>query len=420
MPRSENQIPSYRPHKSGQARVTLNGHDVLLGKYGSAASKAEYDRITGEWIANGRKSPQAPKDLAISELIERYRQHVETYYRKPDGTLTSEVDNIRQALRPLRFIYGKQPAGEFGPLKLKALRGMMMKPNPPWLKKPGPGWARRNINKATGRIKMLFGWATECELISQSVYHGLLAVKGLKQGRSEARESKQVAPVDDAIVNATIPHLSSVVAAMVKVQRLTGARPGEVCIMRTADIETAGEVWIYKPAEHKTAHHGKQRTISIGPRAQEILRPFLKPLNPTAYIFNPADAVAEMRERRSLERKTPAGQGNTVGTNRRRQPKRNPGERYNRASYRKAIARACAQAFPAPDDLIGNPQAIADWQRDHHWHPHQLRHSAATEIRKRFGLEGAQHVLGHATPNMTLTYAERDQADASRIAAEVG
>lgn len=52
--------------------------------------------------------------------------------------------------------------------------------------------------------------------------------------------------------------------------------------------------------------------------------------------------------------------------------------------------------------------------------PIQMRHSAATEIRKRFSLEGAQLVLGHATANITQVYAERDLPAAGRIAAEVG
>jgi integrase len=420
MPRSQNHVPSYRPHKSGQARVTLNGRDILLGEYDSAASRAEYSRIVGEWIANGRQIPDTPKDLAIDELVARYRQHVESYYRKPDGTLTSEVDNIRQALRPLRFFYGKQPASEFGPLKLKMIRDAMMKPNPPWLSKPGAGWSRRNINKAVGRIKMLFGWATESEMIPASIYHGLQAVKGLKHGRSDARESEPIMPVDDVVVEATLPHLSTTVAAMVRVQRLTGARPGEICAMRTADIDTSGEVWVYSLMQHKTQHHGKQRTIAIGPRAQAVLQPFLKPLNPAAYIFNPADSVAEMRERRNQARKTPAGQGNAIGTNRARSPKRKPGEVYNATSLRKAIARACDLAFPVPADLKGDQQAVASWRREHRWHPHQLRHTAATEIRKRFGLETAQTVLGHASAEMTQRYAERDQIAARRVAAEVG
>jgi site-specific recombinase XerC len=54
------------------------------------------------------------------------------------------------------------------------------------------------------------------------------------------------------------------------------------------------------------------------------------------------------------------------------------------------------------------------------WAPNRLRHSAATEIRKRFGLEAAQVVLGHAQADVTQVYAERDLELARRVAKEVG
>ena len=38
----------------------------------------------------------------------------------------------------------------------------------------------------------------------------------------------------------------------------------------------AGAVWVYKPRRHKTQHYGKGRCIFIGPKAQEILRPWLR------------------------------------------------------------------------------------------------------------------------------------------------
>jgi hypothetical protein len=37
-------VPSYRRHSSGNARVTINGKDHLLGKYGSKVSREKYNR----------------------------------------------------------------------------------------------------------------------------------------------------------------------------------------------------------------------------------------------------------------------------------------------------------------------------------------------------------------------------------------
>ena len=52
--RSAPRVPSYRRHKpSGQAVVTLNGRDIYLGKWDTKASRTEYDRLIGEWLAVG-------------------------------------------------------------------------------------------------------------------------------------------------------------------------------------------------------------------------------------------------------------------------------------------------------------------------------------------------------------------------------
>jgi integrase len=281
----------------------------------------------------------------------------------------------------------------------------------------------------------VFKWAVAKELLPASVHHALSAVAGLRAGRTDARESEPVKPVADAVVDATLPFLSRTVAAMVQLQRLTEARPGEVCAMRSSDIDCADDIWLYTPSSHKTIHHGHRRTIFIGPKAQHILRPFLR-LHPNAFCFSPIEAEGERREFLHSKRITPFNRGNTVGTNRKRQPMRHPKSRYDVCSYRRAIATACELAFqPAPPlgqadgesrrawklRLTQDQRAeLKTWYHAYAWHPHQLRHSAATEIRKHFGIEGAQHVLGHTTLNVTEIYAERNSEVARQIAAEIG
>jgi hypothetical protein len=115
-------IPKYRLHRqSGQAIVTLTDHttgrrrDVLLGKHSTAASKTAYKRAVLDWEANDRRLADAAAvaDLTIAELVQRYWQHVTSYYRHLDGTETGEVQAMRYALRPLAFLHGKTPAAEF-------------------------------------------------------------------------------------------------------------------------------------------------------------------------------------------------------------------------------------------------------------------------------------------------------------------
>jgi integrase len=54
------------------------------------------------------------------------------------------------------------------------------------------------------------------------------------------------------------------------------------------------------------------------------------------------------------------------------------------------------------------------------WTPNQLRHTFATEVRKRYGLESAQVLLGHQRCDVTQVYAERNLDLALKVAAEVG
>ena len=64
--------------------------------------------------------------------------------------------------------------------------------------------------------------------------------------------------------------------------------------------------------------------------------------------------------------------------------------------------------------------ARAKWRAAHVWHPHQLRHNAATRLRKEYGLEAAQVILGHKTLSVTEIYAEKNVEAAKRIMAQVG
>jgi hypothetical protein len=71
MPRLTKSVPTYRHHKpSNQAVVTLDGHDYYLGPWKSKASKTEYDRLTAEWLANGRQMPGIHKQTrTVEELL---------------------------------------------------------------------------------------------------------------------------------------------------------------------------------------------------------------------------------------------------------------------------------------------------------------------------------------------------------------
>ena len=409
MPRLSTSVPKYRKHKaSGQAVVTLSGKDFYLGPHGTKASKREYDRLVGEWQANGRRlRPESnAQGVSMAELLNEYRKFADGYYVK-NGEPTATIYGIRAVLKLIREHYRDAHAADFGPLALKALQRKLIE----------AGKSRRYINDHTERIKRIFRWGVSEELIPPSVYQALASVPAIRKGRTEAREMPPVLPVSDEVVEATIPHLPPVVADMVRFQRLTGCRPGEVCILRPCDIDKSDDVWLYRPESHKTEHLGRERVILIGPKAQGILRPYLL-RQQTEYCFSPAESERHRAQQRREARTTPEGHGNGPGTNRVRTPKRKAGAHYTNDSYRRAIHRACDAAFPFVAEETNQDED--EWQKAHRWSPNRLRHATATEIRRRYGLEPAQAVLGHASADVTQIYAERDRETAKSVMREVG
>ena len=302
------------------------------------------------------------------------------------------------------------------------------------------GRCRNRINKDAARIKRLFRWGASRKLVPPAVYQGLQTVEGLRAGRSGARETEPIRPVEDAVVEATLPHLPRQVAALVCLQRLTGMRPGEAVIMRVIDLEMREQVWLYRPGSnrgphgaHKNAYRGHHRTILIGPKGQEVLRPWLR-LNLQDYLFQPREAMAEFRAEQRRQRKSKVSPSQQ--TRRKRRPKKQPGERYTISSYPHAIYKACDAAFPPPAPLAQQEgetkkewherlteeqkAELRAWRKRHRWHPNQLRHAKATEIRREAGLDAARVVLGHRSPQITEVYAELDVGKAAEVMARLG
>lgn len=464
MPRKKAEFPALRRHKpSKQGVVTLSGRDRYLGPWPDdvedppPAVRAEYDRLIAEWLAAGRPAcePRArpatpsadspPSDaLTVGELCVRFMHHAEQHYRRPDGSETNEVSEYRLSLRPLVHLYGKSPAGDFGPLKVKAVRELLVSGYDHPKHGPQPALARTLINHRIGRVVRMFKWAASDELVPAGVYHALKTVTGLQKGRSKARESEPVKPVAVAVVEATLPHMQPTPRAAARLQLLTGARAGELLTLKASDLVIGGTVWLYKVQAHKGSWRGKTKTIPIGPRGQEVIAPLLKRCCPICktvdrakwigwrgttcgpcadrldeaglcgpwpagvltetesdyHIFDPAEAVRELRSRQRSERKTKVQPSQKC--RKKKNPKRKARDRYTVHSYDTAIARACKTAGVE------------------HWSSHQLRHTAGTRIRATHGLEAAQILLGHEKADVTQLYAEKNLTLAVKLAAELG
>ena len=320
---------------------------------------------------------------SVAGLVKAYLQYAKDYYKGANGKTTREPENIRYAVGLLVERCPTLPAEEFGPLKLKDVRQLMIK----------RGWCRGVVNQRIGIVKRMFKWAASEQLVPASTYHGLQTVEGLKRGRSGAKETEPVKPVAESHVRAILPFASRTVASMIELQLLTGMRSGELVIMRPCDIEAGGKIWQYRPKEHKTKYRGHERIVSIGPIAQKALRPFLK-RKLEEYCFSPIESGTERNQKR-------------VKSNRKTKVSQKFRDRYDRDSYRRAVKYAVKAAQKAGVDVPD-------------FHPHQLRHTAATRIRKEMGLDAARAMLGHRNLKITDDYAELDQALAGKAAMKLG
>lgn len=389
MPRLTSKLPSYRLHKpSGRAIVTLDSRDHYLGEHGSLESFEKYKKLLAEWIAK-RDEPlgllslddPVPEDLRLDELLLSYLEFAKGYYVK-NGKPTGEFTNMKHAVKPLADLYSGHRVSQFGPRHLKSAREAMIRAD----------LSRKVVNARVNRIRRIFKWGVENQLVEPAVLQALQAVPPLKRGRSEARETDRVKPVPEAYVGAVLPLVTRQVRAMIQLQELTGMRPGEVVIMRGCDLDTSGRIWEYRPASHKTEHHGIDRVIFIGPKAQAIIKPFLG-IKLEAFLFSPRQAIEEKRKReRRRERQK----------RRKSRPRKFPGEHYTAQSYTHAIHDACKKAeIPC-------------------WGPNRLRHNAATFLRKQYGIEAARVILGHTSAAVTEIYTEVDKRKAADIMAQVG
>lgn len=436
----KDRIPSYRLHKpTGQAVVTLSGRDCYLGVHGTPESHAAYARLIAEWLAAGRHLPPPARatDVTVSEVLIAYLKFAEGYYVK-GGQPTTQLDRVRRSLAVVQRLYGETRAATFGPTALRAVRAELVR----------QGLCRRYVNQLVDCVKRCWKWSVSQELAPSSVYESLRTVEGLRRGRTEARESAPILPVSDAQVEAVIPHLTRDLIGMVRVGRWSAMRPGEICAMRIGDLDRTGPVWFYRPDSHKTEHHGRDRIVPLGPRAQAVLRDFL-PLrcpacgfsdrpyrlgwnwsvglcgpcadlaeehcicgpwpaatmvgDPDTHIFSPRESQADRYREMRLARVSPM-----TPSQRRRDHVRSCGRRdktsakWNSQHAQHAILRECKRHGVEP------------------WHMNQLRHTFASEVRAAHGLEAAQVILGHSRADVTQVYAERDMTLAARVAAAMG
>lgn len=366
---------------SGKRRWRSFGNVKRVGK-------REAERLYAEFAASWHNDPGVkdkdraePDRLTVAELGDRYIEFAKEEYKKPGGKRSNHATNMDYAFREMAAACGHRLVSSIRASDLRTARERMLDRD----------LSRGTINERVNRIRHVFKWGVGHDLVPPEVLQKLQAIEPLRRGRSGVREGKGRKTLHTSAVEDVLPHLPQPVAGMVRLQWLTGMRPGEVMSMRGRDIDMTSTIWVYQPAQHKTQHYGKTRKVYLGKQAQEVIKPFLK-RRLDEYLFSPRDAIVE-RE---------ADRGDPGANKRSRAAYSQHGERYEASSYRNAVHRACAAAGVEP------------------WTPYDLRHTAASRLRRDHGEEAARVILGHSKIDTTQMYGEVDESKALAVAAQSG
>lgn len=374
----------------GQVRVWWNGRWNHLGPESDpAAWKAEFARLVALWKDDPNAGPLDPGELLVPTL---FRHFLESADSPPEGKRRDRVARVYELLKAHHL---QTPAADFGPNEFRAWqRWLCGLPHP-----KHPDRTRFNatsIRDFRGVVKAVWKWAVSTDRLTPDRLAALKAVPPPRVG--EAREPKVVTPADPATVDKVVPKLPPAFRAVVTLLRLSAARPTEILTLRPSDVERSGDVWVYRPRKHKGTWRRKPRVIRFGPRAREVLAPWLDGCDPEGFVFTADRSEAVRSAERLAARKTPKYPSHMTRNEARRTGQRRT-ERYTYKALLQGIGRACRKAGVAP------------------FTSYQLRHLRAAEISTTYDLDHAKAVLGHSARAMTDHYASgADDALARRVA----
>ena len=347
----------------------------------------------------------------VGQLVDNYVKWAGQYLAPlRDGRAhpdLSRVARLRRFLKP----YLKWKVADFGPDELQNVQEAMVghRYYRSGRKDDAVAYTRSGINQVINMAHKIWQWAVTHEIATDTQARKLREVKSLRPGRTLAKDKPKRAAVTEDEFVAVTDHLTSVVAAMLRLIWITAMRPGEVIRMRPCDITREDEeCWLYVPGrdvsrvgDHKTAYRQRIRVIPLTKKAQEILTSRITVFDSKEPIFRPAEAMQEMRDRRFANRETPIAQGNRASTNRKIDPMIKPGALYTVNSLYTALRRACKRAGVE------------------RFTPYDLRRTAATRVRAALGKEEAKLLLGHVSTNTTEIYLLDEVKETLKVAKRI-
>lgn len=317
----------------------------------------------------------------VDDLCDAYVDRCRIHYRKPTGRPTKTVDNVIEALKPLRQMFGQLTARQFveAPIHLQQIQSAMLDPDRPALstRSHGGPLKPRTINDRVNWIRACFAWGADMAFPGLD-HLGVMRLKAVRNLRCPKRRPKAVSWDD---VSDVIAHAPPKIATMIEIQWHTAMRPDEVCGLNLAELDRSADPWIYRPGSmqahsHKSEHHGYEREIHVGPMAQSTIRSWL------LRVRQPATGDPGWLFPRR-------GGGVSGGP-------------MQRNSYYTAIQRCITK------------------HGLRRWHPHQIRHAGGFRYRGEGGLDEAQVILGHQHASTTEIYAPPSKEKAIEAARRLG
>ena len=389
MPRLKNKDPKYCKLKK-YAVVYYHGKTIYLGDYDSPESYVAFARFKSEIRGNHvLHQSEGEADVTVRELVAAFLDHAAATLEDPNYT------HYRVLMRDfvLKFYGDDTPVNAFTPRCLKLIRTELVQAR----RKDGkPRFCRRSINDYVRRIVTMFGWGVENELVQETTWRTLKAVKALLAGHPGTFDYEELEEVPDDVIKRTLPFMPPTLQALVQIQYLTGMRPSEGFNMVVGNINRSrgNGLWYYELKAHKTEQYIGKKEIPLGKPEQELIAPYLEGKKPTDAVFSPATAMAERNAEKRANRESavsPWQQKRDAAI----KPKEYR-EFYNKNSYRQAVEYAIQK---------GN-KTLPEDQQIPYWTPYQLRRATATFIELENGLDEAQAQLGHRTADMTRRYSK--------------
>ncbi|MCA3009531.1 MAG: tyrosine-type recombinase/integrase [Phycisphaerales bacterium] len=366
-------LPGMTMHSTGQARVRLSGKVHYLGPWGSAESHARYAELIREWEANGREAigpralTAAEATLTVRDLVAQYQGWIVATGRfLKNGRDTSRRRLTRRVLALFEDFAGAVPVRRLSESLLVQWRDR--------IEVDHPTLVRATINRWCWLVKDALRWGKSRGLVPKAVWLDCASLPNLKRGECSGRpergkRARRAVAIED--VERVAAHCHPQIAAMMRLQLCTSMRPGDVCLLRWADIDKSGPsgTWVYTVEGAKTEHLGHVTRYLLGSAAQRILEQF--PALPAAYIFSPAQRMADRH---------------AAGRRRKEPMRRRFNARWNSLAYRLHVVTACAKAGVEV------------------FTPHELRHAAVTSVVNAEGLAAASAAANHRNIATTSRY----------------